>query len=141
MSSAIRSLDQTDRRIQYLYAVAGLTEATAVSDEVVNGNIVPISSSTTVNSVMSMTAFAEAIGSATELTFGAGTIFRDMGKQIVVNNGQLDLAVWRRVQVVNDDGNGFEGVPYNSNVDLYVLTWVAGPVTGDDYVVLVARTG
>ena len=132
MSSAIRSHDQLDRRVQYYYVVATLNEASTAT----NGNVFAVATGATVDSVMSSTALAAAIGTGAASTYAVGTIFRDMGKQITVNDGLLDTAVWRRVQVVN--GGASEGVAA-STVDLYILTWVAAPAS--NYVVGVARTG
>jgi hypothetical protein len=133
MSSVVRAHDQLDRRVQYFYVISDLTRNTNGT----NGNVVNIPSTRTVSTVMSQSAFNSAIDATSWTTVPtANTILRDMGKQITINDGLLDIAVYRRVQIVN--GPVSEGAPASFN-DLYVLTWVANPSSSN--VVRVARTG
>lgn len=136
MSSAVRSLDQLDRRVQYFYALDDLDTVTVSGGALGAGNILVITSGATVDTVMTASAFAGRVGSVAG-TYNSGTIFRDMGKQVTINNGLLDTQVWRRVQVVS--GATFEGVTGLTYEDTYVLTWVANP--SGNTVVNVARTG
>jgi hypothetical protein len=137
MSSAVRAHDQLDRRVQYFYALANLT----VNTNGTNGNIirVPIAQTSNVRTVMTQAAFNTILDGTYSSAPSSGVILRDMGKQITINDGLLDIATYRRVQVVDDDGNGFEGVSNAAYEDLYVLTWIANP--NSSYPVRVARTG
>jgi hypothetical protein len=69
----------------------------------------------------------------------SGDIYRDMGKRITLldDNGLVSV-ILNEVQLVNDDGEGYEGVPYNTADRRFVIVFSADPST---YYLNVARLG
>jgi hypothetical protein len=129
MSSVSSSPAQVDRRTGYFYVVTAMTTSPATNNAVVVDTTLPM------NAIMTSTQLTDATAPA---GVAAGVILRDMGKQVTIVDATTGIhtQVWRRVQVIDDDGNGSEGVQNAAYQDLYVLTWAAAG-TG----VSVVRTG
>ena len=130
MSSVSSSPAQVDRRTGYFYVITQLSTAGTFARNANSGAVI--------EGIMTSSDFtgrSAVLGS----TVAVGTILRDMGKQVTIVDATTGLhtQVWRRVQVIDDDANGYEGVQNAAYQDLYVLTWSASAAVG----VPVVRTG
>ena len=122
MSSLLSYTSQIDTSVKFLKALATTTVFTPTT-------------STSVTALMTITAFTAATTTSTYVT---GTLFRDMGKN-VVTYGTNGLQIAKYVLVQPQLGATTEGVPPNySTQKFYVQVWAAANAAT---AVTVARVG
>jgi len=139
MSSVLKSFSQIPVRVKYLITVAnddgakigvGADGASAFTLE--PGTFLSLGS-------MATESVVEALRDNVQYSLVAGTLFKDMGRQITILDADnaTHLAVYRQVQLV--DGTASEGVSNNApsyDANIFVRVWAA-----DGLNVVVARTG
>ena len=110
MSSLLTSFAQVDTRIKFLKALGTTTVYT------------PTTTNRSLSGTISSAAFT---ASTTTSTYASGTVFRDMGKSIIVYNTLYqDIAKYTLVQP--QKGRDSEGVPDNYTTQkFYVQVWAA----------------
>jgi hypothetical protein len=112
MSSLLTSFAQVDTRIKFLKALGTTTVYTPTT-------------TTTNRSLSGAISSAVFTASTTPSTYASGTVFRDMGKSIIVYNTLYqDIAKYTLVQP--QKGRDSEGVPDNYTTQkFYVQVWAA----------------
>jgi hypothetical protein len=141
--SAIRSIAQIPASIKYLEAVVGssafdddvLAEYPAFSLDGTAADLGAVGSIVLNSTADANLANVSAVIFGDENTYGVGTLFKDLGRQLLIKDAADNhLALFRQVQYVNGE-EGVGGVPPVWNC-LFVKVWAA-----DGLNVCVARTG
>ena len=125
MSSVLSAYAQLPSRGQYFYCVkdnnnyAGFTTASLESAVAANPDYVLQYDGTILNTTDAVYLLGEI---SHNIDFSIGDGFRDMGKTLYVQQNAALFAKFTLVQLIDDGGDGREGVP-SGNPPFWTCTW------------------